>query len=150
MKLAEYMKQSTVTLTDGDFLVANTAAVGYLPTYKDTVGLHSGQYIFKIKAGAGAGEFTIIPMVTAADQKTYVEDTKNPIITVKPTQVQYVTNRNDPKFRDVYRSPNAHTEEVPAGEEARHALAAFIAFADAEYSLGVQHFQIEGADYLDI
>lgn len=150
MKLAELMKQDTITLTAGDFLVANTEAVGYLPTYKDTHGLHSGQYLFKIKAGAVEGAFTIVPMVMAEDQKSYVEDTKNPIVMIEAGKITFVTTRNDPDYRDVYRSADAKVVEgIPTGEEVRHGLAAFIAFADSEYSLGVQHFQVAGADYLE-
>jgi len=150
MKLAELMEQSTVTLTAGDYLVANTAAVGYLPTHKDTNNLHSGRYIFKIVAGGGTGKFNIIPVNLSADRKSHVEDPDNPIIVVAPTQVTYVTTRNDPERRDVYRSVKTKTETgIPAGQEARHALAAFIAFANSEYSLGVQHFEVAGPDYLD-
>lgn len=151
MNLAEYLKQATVTLTAGDYLAANTAAVGYLPTHKTTVGLKSGSYLFKIVANGGAGKFKIIPVVEAADTKSYVEKPDTPIVTVEPTKVTYVTTRNSQKYKDVYRTVKTHVVTgITAGQEARHALNAFIAFADSEYSLGVQHFQIVGPDYLDV
>lgn len=151
MKLADVMKQGTVTLTAGNYLVANTEAVGYLPTHKRTVGLKSGQYAFKIVDNGGAGKFKIIPVVEAGDGRTLVEKTNEPIITVEPTKVTYVTTRNSEKYKDVYRAAHPHVvQSVPAGQEARHALAAFVAFADSEYSLGVQHFQVVGADYLGV
>lgn len=150
MNLAEYLKQATVTLTAGTYLASNTAAVGYLPTHRRTVGLKSGRYLFKIIDNGGAGKFSIIPVVEATDGATYTEKTNEPIITVEPTKITFVTTRNEEAYKDVYHSskPKVVTG-ITAGQEARHALNAFIAFADSEYSLGVQHFQIVGPDYLN-
>jgi hypothetical protein len=150
MNLAEYLQQGTVTLTAGDYLAANTEAVGYLPTHKTTVGLKSGRYLFKIVDGGGVGKFNIIPVVEADDNASYVEKTDEPVVVVEPTKITYTTTRNDSDYKDVYRTVKTHVVEgIADGEEARHALNAFIAFTDSEYSLGVQHFQVVGADYLD-
>ena len=150
MNLAEVMKQATVTLTAGDYLVANTDSVGYLPTYKDTSSLNRGKYMFKIVSGGAAGKFNIIPVYTSLDGNTVEQDTENPIIQVEAGKVSYVTTRNDPTYKDVYRAPAVHVKTgITAGQEARHAIAAFVAFADSEYSLGAQHFQLEDQDYLD-
>jgi hypothetical protein len=157
MKLAELMEQATVTLTPGDYLVANTEAVGYLPTHKDTSDLHRGQNLFKI-VGIGAPDgvtglydvMHIIPVNLSLDGKSYVEDTENPIVIVEAGAVTYKTTRNDPLYRDVYHGGDFHrVEGIAAGAEGRHAIAAFVAFADSHYSLGVNHFQVEGPDYLD-
>jgi len=150
MNLVDLLKQGTVTLTAGDYLAANTEAVGYLPTHKTTVGLKSGRYLFKIVDNGGAGKFKIIPVVEADDNESYVEKVDEPVVVVEPTKITYITTRNDDNYKDVYRTVKTHTvEDIPSGEEARHALNAFIAFTDSEYSLGVQHFQVVGADYLD-
>jgi hypothetical protein len=150
MNLAEYLKQGTVTLTAGTYLAANTAAVGYLPTHEKTVGLKSGRYLFKIVDNGGTGKFKIIPVTEAADGATYVEKTNEPIIVVEPTKVTFVTTRNEEAYKDVYHSAKPKVVAgITAGQEARHALNAFVAFADSEYSLGVQHFQIVGPDYLN-
>jgi hypothetical protein len=157
MKLAELMTQETVTLTAGDYLVANTEAVGYLPTHKDTSELHRGQNLFRI-VGQGepdgtTGEYAvlhIIPVNLSNDGLSHVEDSENPIVIVEDGAVTYKTTRNDPVYRDVYHGGDYHrVEGITAGEEARHALAAFIAFAGSHYSLGVNNFQVEGPDYLD-
>ena len=149
MRLADLMKQTTITLTAGDYIVANTAAVGYLPTHKRTVGLKSGRYLFKIVDNGGAGKFKIIPVVEAADGKVYEEKPDSPIVLIAPTTISYVTTRNEEDFRDVYHATKPHVvKSVPAGQEARHGLAAFAAFAKSEYSLGVNHFQVVGPDYL--
>jgi len=150
MKLSELLKQSTVTLTAGDYLVANTAAAGYLPTHRETSALHSGRYIFKIVSGGGAGKFNIIPMVITEDQKGYEEAPDKPIVVVEPTKITYVTTRNHPDRKDVYTSFKYDVVKgITAGQEARHALSAFVAFTASEYSLGVNDFRVEGEDYLD-
>jgi len=150
MNLVELLKQGTVTLTAGDYLAANTEAVGYLPTHETTVGLKSGRYLFKIVDNGGAGKFKIIPVVEADNNAGYVEKTDEPVVVVEPTKITYVTTRNEETYKDVYHSakPKVVTG-ITAGQEARHALNAFIAFTDSEYSLGVQHFQVVSADYLD-
>jgi len=149
MKLADLLKQATITLTAGDYIVANTAAVGYLPTHKHTVGLKSGRYLFRILDNGGAGKFKIVPVVEGKDGKTYEEKTTTPIVTVEAGKVVFMTTRNEKDFRDVYHvsRPNVVTN-ITAGQEARHALVAFAAFAKSEYSLGVNHFQVVGSDYL--
>ena len=149
MRLTELMAQDTVTLTAGDYLVANTDAVGYLPTYKDTSKLHRGHYMFHVIEGKKAGSLEIVPLNTSLDGETVVEDKENPIVVIETRKITYMTTRNDPNYRDVYRSPAAHVvKDIKAGEEHRHALAAFIAFADSEYSVGVQHFQLVGPEYM--
>jgi hypothetical protein len=156
MKLTEVMKQDTVTLTAGDYLVANTESVGYLPTHKDTNDLALGQNLFRI-VGVGEpdgttgayAEFDIIPVTLSADGKSYVEQTDSPIVLVRDGEVSFKVTRNDPYFRDVYHAGDYFKKSVTAGDEARHALAAFVAFADSHYSVGVNHFQIVGPDYLD-
>jgi hypothetical protein len=148
MKLADVMKQDTVTLTAGDYLVANTDSVGYLPTHKNTSNLHLGRYLFRVVANGDL--LDVVPVYEQKDGSGYWEDTANPIVSVGTGLIKYVTTRNSEDFRDVYHATSTHTvDSIPTGQEARHALAAFIAFAASEYSLGVNHFQLEGADYLN-
>jgi hypothetical protein len=149
MKLADALKLDTIPLNAGDYLVANTASVGYLPTHRDTTGLQVGHFMFRAVTNAEGG-LDIIPLYLSEDGKTYVEDAANPIIKSSATTVTYVTTRNDPTMRDVYRAPAVHVQtDIATADVLRHILAAFVAFADSEYSLGVNHFQIEGADFLD-
>ena len=148
MKISEVMKQDTVTLNPGDYLVANTDSVGYLPTYKDTSDLHRGQYLFKVVSNDSNLE--VIPVIMGEDGKSFVELPDRPVVYQKGNVIDYVTTRNDPAFKDVYRPAATHTvENVPEGQEARGILAAFIAFVNSEYALGVNDFNLEGPGYLD-
>ena len=149
MKISEAMKQATVTLNDGDYLAANTDSVGYLPTYKDTSDLHRGKYLFKV-VSKGENAFDVIPVLLAADGKSFVEDPEHPVVSQSGSTLSYVTTRNDPEYKDGYRPPNTHVvKDIAAGEEARSILAAFIAFVNSEYSMGVNDFNIEGPEYLN-
>ncbi|AIW03530.1 Ig domain containing protein [Bacillus phage Moonbeam] len=149
MQLAELLKQTTITLKAGDYIVANTAAAGYLPTHKHTVGLKSGRYLFRILDNGGTGKFKIVPVVEGKDGKSYEEKTNSPIVTVEAGKIMYMTTRNEEDFRDVYHVSKPHVvKNITAGQEARHALVAFAAFAKSEYALGVNHFQVVGPDYL--
>jgi hypothetical protein len=148
MKLMEAMAQATVTLNEGDFLVANTHSVGYLPTYKDSSSLHAGRYLHKVIAVGD--ELHVVRLFLSEDRGHYVEDTEHPVIIIGEGRITYMTTRTDLDYKDVYRAPRAHVVEgITVGEEARHAMAAFLAFAASEYSAGFQDWQIAGPDYLD-
>jgi hypothetical protein len=148
MKIAEAMAQETVTLNAGDFLAANTQSVGYLPTYKDNSDLHLGKYLHKVVSVGN--ELHVVRMLLAEDMESYVEEKGRPVITIGEGRISYMTTRNDLDFKDVYRAPRAHVVEgIPAGEEGRHALAAFLAYAASEYSAGVLDWQLTGPEFLD-
>ncbi len=75
---------------------------------------------------------------------------EHPVVSQSGSTLSYVTTRNDPEYKDGYRPPNTHVvKDIAAGEEARSILAAFIAFVNSEYSMGVNDFNIEGPDYLN-
>lgn len=156
MKITDLLFQDTVTLETGSHLIVNTRAEGYLPTFKDTVSLASGQKLYRL-IGVGtadeiSGEFAkraVVQLVQNDDLTGYKEDTANPIILIGDGKVVYMTGRNSRIAKDGYHDRQAHTEAVPAGQEDRNILAAFIEFAQTEFSLGVNHFQVAGPDYLE-
>jgi len=156
MLLKDLLKQATVTLTNGDYLVANTASVGYLPTRVDTAALAKGHQLFKI-VGIGTQdaetglypELHVVPVINAEDNKSFVDDTDHPVVVFKDNKVQFVTHRNRMVEKDVYGGTEVHEYDVAAGNENKDVLRAFIAFAECEYSLGVNDFNLEGPEYLE-
>lgn len=146
-KIADLLLQPTVTLTAGDYLVAHTRSESFVPSYKDTVALHKGQYLFKILAN-GAGNFKVVPVIKADDGKSFVDDTKNPVIVQVAGKVTFITGRNDNDYRDGYHDRHVVEKTVTVGTEKKEILAAFVDFASTEFSLGVNDFSVEGPDYI--
>lgn len=149
MKLSEYLAQPTVELTHGDVLKSITRSEGYVPTRKDTDALHLGQYHYKvlgIGSDIGAGKYAaykIVPVIVNAQGTALVDDVANPIIVQEAGKVTYMTGRNHPEYKDAYNGNQFHeVKGITVGQEARHALLAFIDFVNSEFSLGVNDFQI--------
>ncbi|QXN69985.1 putative fibronectin type III domain-containing protein [Bacillus phage vB_BspH_Mawwa] len=147
MKISDVLAQDTVTLNDGDYLVANTESVGFFPTKGETQNLHLGKYHFKI-VSKGDNAFDVVPLVLSEDGQSFVPDEKNPVVSQSGDKLVYITPKNDPHFRDGYHNTGAHeVKDIPAGEEARQILIAFLEFANSQYSMGVNDFRLEGEDY---
>jgi hypothetical protein len=156
MKLAELLAQEPVTLNDGDYLASVTRSEGYVPTRKDTTSLHLGQYLYKV-VGVGDkdvdgnyAEHNVIPVIKAADGKTFIDDVENPIVIQGTDKVTYMTGRNHPLYKDAYNTHQFHeVTGIEAGTEFRHILFAFLEFVNSEFSMGVNDFKIEGPEYID-
>lgn len=153
-KLADVLKQATVTLKVGDYLAAFTRPEGYVPSIKGTTSLHTGKYLFKI-VGVGTAEadgsykkMNIVPVVKKADGKSFEDKLKSPIVIVEPLKVTHATGRNDAEYKDVYHGNSYHTHTVKAGAEGRSALLAFLEFTKTEYSLTVNDFMVGGEELI--
>lgn len=154
-KIADLLLQANPTLNAGDYLVAHTRSESFVPSFKDTMALHKGNYLFKlvgVGADDGAGNYAsmnVVPVVKSEDGKSFVDDVANPIIIQVPTKVTFVTGRNDNDYRDGYHDRHVVAKTVAAGEEHKELLAAFVDFAAHEFSLGVNDFSVEGPDYIE-
>lgn len=149
MELKDILAQDTITLTDGNYLAAYTRHEGYTPSSIDNSQVHRGRYLYKIKGSNNGTEgdpqdFTIVPVVVSPDGKEHLEDTANPVVVQKGTTIHYTTGRNHPDYNDGYHSrADLHkVMEATEGQEERHVLLGFIEFADSEFSLGVNEFQV--------
>lgn len=155
MKLADVLKQADVTLKAGDYLASLTRSEGYVPTHRDTQMVHLGRYVYKI-VGVGSPDeggnyesLKIVPVVLSEDGKEFVDDLEHPIVVQEPGKVTYMTGRNHPEYKDGYHGRQFYSvENVPAGQEHRQALTAFIEFVNSEFSMGVNDFQIGGPELL--
>jgi hypothetical protein len=154
-KIADLLLQAAPTLTAGDYLVAHTRSESFVPSFKDTMALHKGNYLFKL-VGVGApdvdGNFAalnVVPVVKAEDGKSFVDDVANPIIVQTAGNVKFITGRNDNNFRDGYQDRHVVNKDVTVGTEVKELLAAFVDFAAHEFSLGVNEFTVEGPDYTE-
>lgn len=148
MKLSELLAQETITLSAGDQIIANTAAAGYVPTYKDTSKIFQGGYVFQVVEGAVSGDLKIVPVLITENGKEQVVEGNKPVVEFGNEKVTYITTKNDPIYKDAYHFTDHYSKDVPAGQEARYALGAFLAYADSAFSLGVNNFQVAVADYI--
>ncbi|WNO29885.1 hypothetical protein [Bacillus phage SDFMU_Pbc] len=148
MKLTELLAQDTITLSAGDQIIANTAAAGYVPTYKDTTNIFQGGYVFQVVESGVANQLNIVPVLITEDGKEQKVEENKPVVTFGNEKVVYITTKNDPVYKDAYHFKDHHAIDVPAGSEARHALGGFLAYAESAFSLGVNNFQVTVADYI--
>lgn len=148
MKLTELLAQDTITLSAGDQIIANTAAAGYVPTYKDTTKIFQGGYVFQVVESGVADQLNIVPVLITEDGKDQKVEENKPVVTFGNEKVVYITTKNDPVYKDAYHFTDHHSLDVPAGTEARHALGGFLAYAESAFSLGVNNFQVSIADYI--
>lgn len=152
MKLSDVLKEETVALTPGNYLVVITSAWGYVPTHKDTSAVQSGRHLYKIVKPEGSGEtdINIVPVKPSEDTKTQSADETSPVVSVSGDTLMYVTGINDENARDVYHGIKHHVKEkIEVGEEHREAIMAFIDFANSQYSHGVNEFQVTTPEELE-
>jgi hypothetical protein len=154
MKISELLAQPTVELNAGDYLASITRSESFVPSFRDTRAFVNGRHLFKI-VGVGApdgvtGKFAahnVVPVEVSEDGKSYVE--AEPIIIQEAGKVTYVAGRNDQVFKDGYQDRHyVEIKDIAAGEEHRQILLAFADFAQTEFSLGVNDFQVEGPEHI--
>lgn len=150
MELSKLLKEDEVTLVEGDYLVAHTNAWGYVPTHKDTQGVHSGRYLFKVVAGKGVGNLNVVPMELDAEGKVQSADESSPIVVIEGDKVTYVTGRNHNDYKDAYNGAQVYTvEDITAGREHREAILGFLEFTQSQFSLGVNDFKVQQDTKID-
>lgn len=150
VKLADFLAQESVELTHGTILKAITRSEGYVPSRGDTDAIHLGKYNY-IVLGVGNPDETgkyasyqIVPIVMNEEGTAYENAEEDPIIVIEEGKVTYMSGRNHPGFKDGYHTRQYHVAEgLAPGEEHRTALVTFINFANSEFSLGVNDFQID-------
>lgn len=152
-RLADLLKLPNVTLVAGSYLVANTRSESFVPSFKDTKQIVKGRQLYKIvgvgKPDGGTGAYAsmnVVPLELNEEGTAYVE--KDPIIMQTPGKIVYITGRNDNEYKDGYHDRHYVKLDVEAGKEHREILLAFLDFANTEFSLGVNDFQLEGSEYL--
>lgn len=116
------------------------------PTYSAGTTGATGAFVRTTTGASAYTTFQIVPIILAADSKSFVDDVANPIIVQKAGTVMYATGRNDVNSKDVYHDRSyATVTGITAGQEARQALQYFLQFAKSEYSIGVQDWTLNGA-----
>lgn len=155
MKIHELIAQDEVSLATGSHLIVNTRPEGYVPTFKESVAIANGQYLYRL-VGVGEADAetglhasrAVVQLLQNDNLDGFKEDVGNPIILVGDGKLTFMTGRNDRIAKDGYHDRQYHVIDLEGKETDREILAAFVEFARTEFSMGVNDFQVEGPDYV--
>jgi hypothetical protein len=148
VKISELLKQETPTVNVGDYFVAHTREEGFVSTFKGPGKVHAGQYLFKVLEH-GTGGRKLVPVVTSADGKEFVEKVNEPIIIQKDGKMWYVIGTTNSTDRHPYYEGDIREADIEEGDEVRSMAVAFKNFAHYEYSIGVFDLEVEEASVLE-